>query len=427
MDSDRKSTVSSFYGRKNSMDALNNDFPSPSLSERDRYGQQGGYGRGAAGGGGGGGGGGRDDASSFFQPNADFSNNAPRSSRPVNSAGYNRNSFFFAGREEPLKGGRDEEEDVGGGGAGGGFDIYADFNNAGPKYSTSYNSDGYQALPGGHANFPQPGSPTPGTSTPKNEGDATYSSPFDGGGQVELVTVPALGPEWRKEEMKGMTKKAKREKKNDKRREALRAWNRGERGICGKWFTKRMLVVVMFVTCVVIGIILAFTVPRVPSFSFNSDHPLANATGDWADAVPIHFERLPANFTFPAFADLRIDTGNNYLPLHFNNLIATVLDSETGKEVGHGDLGSYTIPAKSLSEVLVPLNFTYTAVNFTDPTWENWHDACQNAAVSQGGVRPGLNFRLVIEMHIAGLVGTRSASTQVANAACPIELPQNAG
>lgn len=51
------------------------------------------------------------------------------------SAGYNNTSFLDAGRQEPLRGGRDEEAD-------GGlqqeetWDVYADFNNAGPRYST---------------------------------------------------------------------------------------------------------------------------------------------------------------------------------------------------------------------------------------------------------------------------------------------------
>lgn len=118
MDSDRKSTVSSFYGgRKGSLDALNQDFPSPT---GDYGGQQTGRTR--------------DDASSFFNPE--------RTSRGstdllAGRAGYNRGEFFHAGREEPLKGGRDEEE-LGPGSPDGGWDVYADFNNAGPRYSSAF-------------------------------------------------------------------------------------------------------------------------------------------------------------------------------------------------------------------------------------------------------------------------------------------------
>jgi len=52
-------------------------------------------------------------------------------------AGYNQNSFFDAGRTEPLKGG-DEEEDPLRGKGDGSWDIFADFNNAGPRYSEAF-------------------------------------------------------------------------------------------------------------------------------------------------------------------------------------------------------------------------------------------------------------------------------------------------
>ena len=111
MDSDRKSTVSSFYGaRKTSIDALNQDYPPQPTGAR-----------------------GRDDASSFFQPDR---NSIDHLNGTRASAGYNRGSFFHAGREEPLKGGRDEETDLGN--QPDAWDVYADFNNAGPRYSTAF-------------------------------------------------------------------------------------------------------------------------------------------------------------------------------------------------------------------------------------------------------------------------------------------------
>lgn len=68
---------------------------------------------------------------------------------------------------------------------------------------------------------------------------------------VELVTLPALGPEWERSEMKQMTKSGRREIKNDERRAKWRAWNRGEIGLCGtKWFTKKFLVFFIFAWCI---------------------------------------------------------------------------------------------------------------------------------------------------------------------------------
>ena len=117
-----------------------------------------------------------------------------------------------------------------------------------------------------------------------------------------------------------------------------------------------------------IGILIGFLLPRAPSFSFNSTSPLAQAAGSWNASVPTYFNRAPANFSFPAFASLKVDTGSNYIPLTFNHLRAKVFDLETSILVANGDLGKKTLPAKSFPEILLPLNFTYVASNDTDQT-----------------------------------------------------------
>jgi hypothetical protein len=43
-------------------------------------------------------------------------------------------SYLDAGREEPVKGGNDESEQPNEGG----WDVFADFNNAGPRYSHAF-------------------------------------------------------------------------------------------------------------------------------------------------------------------------------------------------------------------------------------------------------------------------------------------------
>ena len=116
MDPDRKSHVSSFYGGRQSGDALNNDYSgTPVRPPRTQY-----------------------DSDSYYNQDVD----RPRSSTELlnggtRSAGYNQNSFFDAGRTEPLKGGYDEEDPLRGKGEGN-WDIFADFNNAGPRYSEAF-------------------------------------------------------------------------------------------------------------------------------------------------------------------------------------------------------------------------------------------------------------------------------------------------
>jgi len=318
------------------------------------------------------------------------------------SSGYNQMSFLHPGREEPLKGGRDEDEEAGQRT----WDIYADFNNAGPRYSSAFvqNTDGYQKI-----NHP----------SPKREETPVTTGP------VEMVTVPALGPEWGLSEMRDMTKAGKREKKTEVRKTKWKQWVRDERGIYGTCLTRRVLVWSLFAVCIAIGIVLAFTIPRVPAFSFNVRTPLANATGSFRASVPIQFSRFPANFTFPAYANLQLDTSSNYLPLTFNHLRGQVFDIDTGRQVASGDLGKKTVPAKAFPQVFLPLNFTYVATNDSDPTWMNWYASCKNHLLYPDGARPGLKFRLVLEADIRGLIGSRASSTQISGASCPIELPMN--
>lgn len=113
---------------------------------------------------------------------------------------------------------------------------------------------------------------------------------------------------------------------------------------------------------------LAITIPRVPAFGFNAQTPLVNATGSWATAVPTIFAPAAANFSFPAFASLQADTSSNFLPLKFTSLHALVFDLDTGRQVGTGNFGSFTLPAKAFPEVFLPLNFTYIATNSSDQT-----------------------------------------------------------
>lgn len=119
MDYDRKSTVSSFYGgRRTSVDALNRDYPPPHTSSDPRSR--------------------RDSSSSFFLSASPTSPSTPQRGSEghmrTHSAGYNRMSYFDAGREEPVKGGYDEVEQPNEGG----WDVFADFNNTGPRYSQAF-------------------------------------------------------------------------------------------------------------------------------------------------------------------------------------------------------------------------------------------------------------------------------------------------
>ncbi|KAL4249803.1 hypothetical protein ABKN59_006610 [Abortiporus biennis] len=374
MEYDRKSGVSSFYGgRRPSADMLNNDPSTSQYGTQPRARQ--------------------DSASSFYNPNGPSRASAEMlGHQPPPGAGYNRMSYFEQGRQEPVKGVYDAEQDETAPFKDEPFDIYADFNNSGPRYSTAFTSNAFTANNDGYRQVPSP-------TFQKHE---DISSPT---GPVEMVTVPALGPEWNKDEMRQMTRKGRGEAGRERRAQKWKEWKRGERGMCGRYFTRKFTAWFLFGLCVAIGIILAFTIPRVPGFQFNSDTPLISANGTFNASIPTQFSRTPANFSFPAYADLKVDTGS--------------------RQVGSGDSGALTLPAKSFPIVNLPLNFTYVATNDTDQTWANWHSACINKALDTDG-RPPLQFRLLISMDIVGLPGKHNDGTQVTNAPCPIELPMTA-
>ncbi|TFY51110.1 hypothetical protein EVJ58_g10733 [Rhodofomes roseus] len=391
MDYDRRSAVSSFYGARKSTDALDASTSSPSLDPPRRP---------------------RADsaaASSFYGPNrmsradTDYMTGTP-------NAGYNRSSFFHTGREEPVKGGTDEARSMLPRPADDTFDIYADFNNAGPRYSTAFGQDtGYRQVP----------SPVPRSPAMLKE-DEPFT-PRD----VELVTVPALGPEWKKSEMREMRSSAKREDKVESFRDCFHAWNRNERGCCGPYFTRRTTTYVVFALCIVVGIILAFTIPRVPDVFFTSANPLKNATAPFSESVPTIFSRSPANFSFPADISLEFNTGSNFLPVHITKMEATVSDLTTGRQVATGSMGSTSLPAKAYPIIAMPLNFTYVANNDSDITWADFYNGCRNPALNANGTRPALQFNLGLDMYIFGLIGKRSTALTVTQGECPITLPQN--
>jgi hypothetical protein len=116
------------------------------------------------------------------------------------------------------------------------------------------------------------------------------------------------------------------------------------------------------------GILLVFLLPRVPSFTINQDTPLGSATGSFNSSVPTQFNISPANFTFPAFAELQFNTGSNYIPVKITHLNAQVFDLDTENQVGNGDLYGLSLPAKKFVNIQMPVNFTYTADNSSDIT-----------------------------------------------------------
>ena len=127
-----------------------------------------------------------------------------------------------------------------------------------------------------------------------------------------------------------------------------------------------------------VGITLAFVIPRVPGFQFNADKPLVAASSDFNKTVPTYFNRAPTNFSFPGTAQLQLDTGSNYIPIHMRHIDADVYDLSTNKHVGEGHIDSLVLPAKKFIQIDLPLNFSYVATNTSDQTCKYKPSTCDD-------------------------------------------------
>jgi hypothetical protein len=209
-----------------------------------------------------------------------------------------------------------------------------------------------------------------------------------------MVTVPALGAEWGKNELHAMTKKGRKEQKSEPFGPKWRAFNRGQIGLFGtKWLTRRTVVFIIFAVCIMyvfffpflctiripdtsspfrsIGVTLAFCIPRVPVFAINGSSPLTSATGWFNQSISAQFSRAPANFTFPANIQLQVDTNSNFLPLVFKSLDAQVYDLDSFRIVATGHMNRTKLPAKHFTNIQMPLNFSYVATNDSDLTCQS--------------------------------------------------------
>ncbi|KAF8334684.1 uncharacterized protein EI90DRAFT_3049835 [Cantharellus anzutake] len=312
-------------------------------------------------------------------------------------------------RTEPVKMG-DEET-----GAGTGWDVYADFNNSGPRYLGAGNlstaimastREGYRAL-------------TPDST--KRRYDEMASTTSDG--PVEMVTVPAFGPEWRKDELWAMSTRGRAEERSYRRGLAWKEWTSDRRGLFGKkWLTRKVIVWFTFGLVILIAVSLALFLPRVPSFGSNPNSPLTTQQGSNVP-VPSFTNGPVANFTFPAALDLEMDTGGNIIPIHINNIHAEIYLIDTNKLIATGDTGGFTRSPGKTKQLNIDVRFNYAADNTSDQTWALVHNACKSSTFYPSGNRPGLNLFILLTLHIRGLINPPRTSTSISNVNCPIELP----
>lgn len=84
---------------------------------------------------------------------------------------------------------------------------------------------------------------------------------------------------------------------------------------------------------------------------------------------------------------LAADASSSYVPVQFSNLQAKLYDLDTNKIIATGDLGKQKVNHAVNQPVILPVTFSYSALNTSDPTWVHIYQACGH--LWPGTVRPG--------------------------------------
>ena len=110
---------------------------------------------------------------------------------------------------------------------------------------------------------------------------------------------------------------------------------------------------------------LGICLPRTPSFAFNPTAPISTPTNS---SSPVVTRGPSANFTFAALLDLEMNTGGNIIPLHMNNIHASLYIVDTNKLIAEGNTGSFDRKGGATQQLDVPVLVNYVAPNDTDAT-----------------------------------------------------------
>lgn len=233
---------------------------------------------------------------------------------------------------------------------------------------------------------------------------------------IELITVPALGNEYTKEELRDMTRNTKRRRKRTNRKRKYQLWVSGQDHLWG-WLSPRVAVFIAFFVLVALGVMLFFVIPRVPTFAILSTNPVTAIP----NGASMQVSHSPTNFSMTMGFNLRANNRNGWLPSHATDLTLEVTDLNTYQKVGQGHMDSISFKGRGLTPFNFPVEMSYVSLNASgDQTFQDWYKGC--GPNYEGTTRPTLNLALSLAMNIRGLVGRKQTNTQVNDVICPFTL-----
>lgn len=233
---------------------------------------------------------------------------------------------------------------------------------------------------------------------------------------IELITVPALGNEYTKEELREMTRGSKRRKKRSQRKKRCQLWVSGQDHLWG-WLSPRVAVFIVFFILVALGVMLYFVIPRVPTFAVLSTNPVVAIP----NGASMQVNHAPTNFSMDMGFNLRANNRGSWIQTHAQDLKMEVTDLNTYKVVGKGQMDGINFKGRRNTLFQFPVHFSYVSLNASgDQTWQDFYTGC--GPNFPGQTRPSLNLGVKLSMRIRGLLGRKETYTQLGNVGCPFTL-----
>ncbi|KAK4050891.1 hypothetical protein OIV83_003313, partial [Microbotryomycetes sp. JL201] len=187
-----------------------------------------------------------------------------------------------------------------------------------------------------------------------------------------------------------------------KRRETQQAAVAATR-TASSWLARhwRKMTIALVALCVIVAVILAVCLPRIPSVAF------ANlATGSplyETDSAPF-VSQAYGNFSFRSDLFISINAKSSIVPVHFRSFQVEIRRLETNVVIARGPQTGFTVPGHKSNVYAVPLTWSGSYGNATDPNFQAIYSAC--GPIYPTVTRSLLNLTMAAEFQIVGRIGT---------------------
>jgi len=162
---------------------------------------------------------------------------------------------------------------------------------------------------------------------------------------------------------------------------------------CCGCVSPQVCAIISFIVLVLLGVAIFFCYPRVPDVTFVGTSPVGTP----------QIGTNPVSFQFAFDLILLVDNSQNYIPFKFNHIDLQVFDQNNPSlrfPIANGT-NSFTLQPRIASNVTFPITSNYVPSNASDPTLNNFVEAC--APVAADVKRPTLNLRAEIQLFIWGI------------------------